>query len=67
MPNVIAEIRIVFDGQNVMFHGPMHDKIMCLGMLELAKVIINSNPNSQSKINLGPFPLPPTNGKENAS
>lgn len=57
MNKPLVEIRIVFDGQNVMINGPIHDKILCLGIIELAKQIILNDAKVKNKIEIAPFPL----------
>ena len=44
MSKELMKIEIVFDGTNVMMRGPLQDKILCLGMMELAKAIIINGP-----------------------
>lgn len=45
MPTVELRIQLV-DGR-IQVHGPLHDKILCLGMLELAKgPILEFNPGA---------------------
>ena len=39
------ELRVQFDQQTgeVSVHGPVHDKILCMGLLELAKTAVMSH------------------------
>lgn len=36
MPQIELTVRVLPNGQ-VQVHGPIHDKILCLGLLELGK------------------------------
>lgn len=40
MDGIRFEIVMSRDGQ-LKIHGPIHDKILCLGMLEMAKNMVN--------------------------
>jgi hypothetical protein len=55
-----VELIIRFDGERIVVHGPLQDKILCLGLLELARDIVKSSrvvaPASPSLI------LPPNGG-----
>jgi hypothetical protein len=39
---VKAKIEIVYVDGQLLLSGPVHDKILCLGMLELAKTIVTN-------------------------
>jgi len=57
MTKPLVKIEIIFDGENVMISGPIQDKILCLGMLELAKQIVVNGAKIQNKVELRPFML----------
>lgn len=57
----ITKIEIVFDGKNLGLNAPVEDKILCLGMLELAKqIILNANKPSV----IVPTIIPNHNGEQ---
>lgn len=47
----MIELKITFDGKNVSVNGPISDKILCLGLIELAKDVIKDfNPEDQPRV-----------------
>lgn len=64
MPNKV-EIQIVFDTEtgNVSVNGPVHNKVLCYGILKSAEVAIAQfNPTEQPAIIHPRFQIPPSNG-----
>lgn len=49
IPKLQLTIRVDPDGQ-ISVHGPIHDKIFCLGLLEIAKKIVIEHKVQQPKI-----------------
>ena len=55
---------ILTDEGRVMFAGPIDNKVMCYGLLEAARDIIQGHKVSESRVQLAPsVQLPPLGGK----
>lgn len=59
--SVQVELRITFSNEGeIRVHGPIHDKILCFGLLELAKdAIKNYKPEEKQNIVVPTLVMPP--------
>jgi hypothetical protein len=63
LPKIQLTIRLEPNGQ-INVHGPLADKIFCLGLLELAKKVVFDYKQEESNI-IVPNVMPPVNLKGN--